>query len=317
MYTILIAGAGQLGSRHLQGVKTSVHELDIWVYDLSEDSLKVSEERYNQVVSKNEKNVHFVTTLDNVPSNLDIVIVASGSKPRAAIVKSILAGKKVKYMVLEKFLFTRLSEYEEIGSLLIEKNVKTWVNCPRRMWDGYKLIDKYIDKEKPVAFTYEDTDWGLCCNTVHYLDIFMKLCSAKDITVNIEGLIPEVFDSKRSGYVELNGKEVFNTNNGSKLTLVCSSDPVTNPHVEIENGDSVITYYEGEGLIRINKEDIKVRVHYQSGLSGVLVDQLIDTGTCDLTTYSESTKYHIAYLNTIAPFVNKLKGWTSDSCPIT
>ena len=44
MKTILIAGAGQLGSRHLQGVKTSKYELDIWVYDLSEDSLKVAEE---------------------------------------------------------------------------------------------------------------------------------------------------------------------------------------------------------------------------------------------------------------------------------
>ena len=43
MKTVLIAGAGQLGSRHLQGVKTSKHELDIWVYDLSEDSLAVAE----------------------------------------------------------------------------------------------------------------------------------------------------------------------------------------------------------------------------------------------------------------------------------
>lgn len=34
MKTILIAGAGQLGSRHLQGAKMSRNELDIWVYDL-------------------------------------------------------------------------------------------------------------------------------------------------------------------------------------------------------------------------------------------------------------------------------------------
>lgn len=93
MKTILIAGAGQLGSRHLQGVKTSKHQLDIWVYDLSEESLKVAEERYNQVESDN-KTAHFVTSIDLVPAEIDIVIVASSSKPRAAIIKSILTQNK-------------------------------------------------------------------------------------------------------------------------------------------------------------------------------------------------------------------------------
>ena len=73
MKTILIAGAGQLGSRHLQGVKTSKNELDIWVYDLCKESLKVAEVRYNQVESKN-KTAHFVDTLEEVPNNIDVLI---------------------------------------------------------------------------------------------------------------------------------------------------------------------------------------------------------------------------------------------------
>ena len=317
MNTILIAGAGQLGSRHLQGVKTSKNELDIWVYDLSEESLKIAEERYNQVESEVEKTAHFVTSLETVPSEIDIVIVASGSKPRATIVKNILASKNVKFMVLEKFLFTRLPEYEEIGALLKEKNVKTWVNCPRRMWDGYNIIDLHIDKSLPLSFSYEDTDWGLCCNTVHYVDIFMKLCGCKDIETNIENVIPEVFESKRPGYVELNGTEIFTTSNNSQLTLTCTSDTIIDPKVVIKNGDNVIMYNEGEGKVVINNNTVTVKVHYQSGLSGILVDELLTSGTCRLSTYEESSKYHIAYLSVIAPFINKIKGWTSDSCPIT
>lgn len=316
MNTVLIAGAGQLGSRHLQGVKTSKHELDIWVYDLSEESLKIAEERYNQVESEN-KMVHFVTSLEFVPENLDVVIVASGSKPRAIIVKQILASKNVKYMVLEKFLFTRLAEYEEIDNLLKEKRVETWVNCPRRMWEGYNLIEKYIDKSLPVVFSYEDTDWGLCCNTVHYIDIFMKLCGCKDIKVSIDKVIPDVFDSKRPGYVELNGTELFTTPNKSKLTLTCTSDTVIDPKVIIRNGDNVIMYNEGEGKVIINGNPVNVKVHYQSGLSGLLVDELLSTGSCRLSTYEESSRYHMDYLRVIAPFINKIKGWASDSCPIT
>lgn len=316
MNTILIAGAGQLGSRHLQGVKTSKNELDIWVYDLSEESLNVAEERYNQVESDN-KTAHFVTSLEAIPTEIDVVIVASGSKPRATIVKSILSQKHVKYMVLEKFLFSRLSEYEEIGTLLNENNVKTWVNCPRRMWDGYNLIEQYIEKKSPVNISYEDTNWGLCCNTVHYIDIFMKLCGCSTFNVDISGLIPEVLDSKRPGYVELNGTELFTTPNKSKLTLTCTSDTVIDPKVIIRNGDNVIMYNEGEGKVMINGNPVNVKVHYQSGLSGLLVDELLSTGTCRLSTYEESSRYHMDYLRVIAPFINKIKGWTSDSCPIT
>lgn len=316
MKTVLIAGAGQLGSRHLQGVKTSKYELDIWIFDVSEESLKVAEERYKQVESDN-KIAHFVTSLENVPSNIDIVIVASSSKPRAVIIKQILSLKTVKYMVLEKFLFTRVAEYDEIAQLIEKKQVKTWVNCPRRMWDGYVLIDKLINKSLPVIMEYKDSNWGLCCNTVHYLDIFMKLSGESIYALNIDGLVPEVVDSKRQGYVELNGSEVFAKDNGSKLTLTCAIEDVENPIVKINNGETRITYNEGTGKISINGEVHLVKVHYQSVLSGILVDELFETGNCRLSSYEESSEYHVGYLKGIAPFINKIKGWTSDSCPIT
>lgn len=316
MKTILIAGAGQLGSRHLQGVKTSENELDIWVYDLSRESLRVAEERYNQVESEN-KTAHFVDLLEDVPNNIDVLIVASSSKPRAIIVKQVLASKKVKYMVLEKFLFTRMSEYEEIKQLIDEKGVKTWVNCPRRMWDGYSLISQYIDSTKPVSFDYEDTDWGLCCNTVHYIDIFMLLSGSKSFSVNLDGVEPEVIDSKRAGYVELHGEEVFSTDNGSELRLLSTMKAVEDAKVVIKNGSNTILYYEGTGKVFVNGEEHDVKVHYQSGLSGILVDELLEKGTCRLATYAESSYYHKTYLSTIAPFINKIKGWTSDACPIT
>lgn len=316
MKTILIAGAGQLGSRHLQGVKTSKYELDIWVYDLSNESLKVAEERYNQIESQN-KTVHFVTSLDLVPSKLDVVIVATSSKPRAAIIKQILASKSVIYMVLEKFLFPRLIEYQEIEELIQENGVRTWVNCPRRMWEGYKMIAGYINKDKPVIFNYKDTNWGLCCNTVHYLDIFMWLNGCNSFSVNIDNLIPMVVESKRHGYVELHGTEQFETDSGSILTLTSTMESVPNPIVVIDNADTHIQYHEPTGIITINGNRYNVPVYYQSGLSGLLVDEILESGNCPLTRYNESASYHKAYLQVVAPYINKLLGCSSDSCPIT
>lgn len=317
MNTVLIAGAGQLGSRHLQGVKTSKNKLDIWVYDLSEESLKVAEERYNQVPSEVLHSVHFITSISEVPTIIDIVIVASSSKPRAAIVSDIVSSKDVKYLVLEKFLFTRVSEYDEIQSMLENKKVKTWVNCPRRMWDGYNEIARLLDSSLPVIMKYENKDWGLCCNSIHFIDIFMWLSHSSRCDINIDGLIPEIIESKRNGYVELRGHERITTDNGSILELTSSIESEGASDIIINNGNLIVKYNESAGKLIINGKETKVSVHYQSGLSGILVDQLLSKGNCQLSTYTESKYYHLEFLKKVGPFINKITGWTSDSCPIT
>lgn len=316
MNTVLIAGAGQLGSRHLQGVKNSSHELDIWVYDLSEESLKVAEERYNQVESNN-KTAHFVTILDSVPDTIDVVIVASSSKPRASIVKQILASKQVRYMVLEKFLFPRLDEYDEVGNLLKENRVKAWVNCGRRMSDTYAHVQKFINSSLPVRMQFCAENWGLCCNTIHFFDIFMQLTQESSAEVNIEKLIPKVINSKRPGYVELLGTVEFSTPNGSRLCLTSIENYEGDTSVSITNGENSIFVNEAKGVVVINNVMKQFPLTYQSTVSGILVDEILSNGECRLTDYYESSFYHKTFLRVIGPYINKLTGWTSDSCPIT
>ena len=48
--TILITGAGQLGSRYLQGLNNCRETLDIYVNDISEQSLQIAKQRWEQVV---------------------------------------------------------------------------------------------------------------------------------------------------------------------------------------------------------------------------------------------------------------------------
>ena len=47
--TILITGAGQLGSRYLQGLTNCKETLDIYVNDISERSLQIAKQRWEQV----------------------------------------------------------------------------------------------------------------------------------------------------------------------------------------------------------------------------------------------------------------------------
>ena len=67
MITNLIIGAGQLGSRHLQGLLKSEIEQVIYVLDPSENSLTVSKQRAQEVEFMHI--VKYIKDWNNIPSN--------------------------------------------------------------------------------------------------------------------------------------------------------------------------------------------------------------------------------------------------------
>ena len=317
MKNISIIGAGQLGSRHLQGLMTAQTEMNIWVVDQSLDSLNTTKERCEQVSPITVKNVNYSKSIEELPTCLDLVIVATGSKPRASIVKALLEHSTVKYLVLEKFLFMRLSDFDEIANLLSEKNVKCWVNCPRRMWPAYEEIKKVVNPDEPVVMINNGKNWGLCCNSVHRIDIWMYLAGDCDFTVDLDQVEPQIIESKRSGYVELLGTERFVSCNGDKLELGSFVDYEGSTGRIIRNAGNEIVVEEENNLWYFNGERHEVTTPFQSGLTGILADKILTTGDCRLSPYSVSVKYHKPYLKAVIDFVNRIQGTMNDSCPIT
>lgn len=317
MYKVLIVGAGQLGSRHLQGVKKAKEELDIWVCDINPESLRVAEERYEQIEAITPKVAHFVDNIEAAPKDIDVAIIPSTSISRCAIVETLLKNHTVKYMILEKFLFPRLADYEKVSALLNASKTKTYVNCPMRLYESYKKIAPMIDSNSPIQYIMEGRDWGLCCNAIHHIDMFMYLTNEHTYSVNLEKVNPEVIPSKRNGYIELRGAMRFATPKGSTLTLISDLEHEDGYLVRIQNGETLFVVNEATGDVMINGELIHTHTPYQSELSGAVVDTLINTGTCGLTTYEESKEYHKTFLSAVLPYVNKLQGCDSDCCPIT
>lgn len=317
MYNTAIIGAGQLGSRHLQGLKTSSLPMEIWVIDNNNESLKIAEDRYNAVEAVSSKSAHFINDIHGLPTELDFVVVATGSKPRAAIVKSLLSHSTVKNLILEKVLFPKLSEYDEIGNLLKSKGVKCWVNCPRRMFGYFQDVKGMLDLSKPITMKNDGKDWGLCCNAMHMIDIFLYLTGEDAYALDTTRLIPEVIESKRNGYIEINGVLEATTPKGSKLTLVCSPDFEGEAKLAIENNGKNIVIYEGKGTMYVNEYSYSFHLPYQSEMTGLLADMILKTGFCPLTTYEKSAAYHKTFIKAILDYYNKVQGTHSDLCPIT
>lgn len=317
MYRVAIIGAGQLGSRHLQGLKGAASPLAISVMDSSKDSLQISKERYEAIPSVGEKSIEYVTSIQELPKELDLVIIATGSKPRATIIKSLLDYASVKYLVLEKVLFPTLNEYKEIETLLKTKQVRCWVNCPRRMFGMYKQIKETIDTTKPIYMTNADEDWGLCCNAIHMIDLFMYLTEEISYSVETKFLNKEIEDSKRGGYIEMTGTLKILTPKGNELTLISEHNYTGEKKFLIENGDDLYGVSEGEGFcLHNNKFDYAMP--YQSQLTGVLADEILKTGGCSLTPYQTSVLYHKPFIEAMLERYNDIKGTPDNKLlPIT
>lgn len=318
MYQVAIIGAGQLGSRHLQGLKLASSPLSITVMDSNDESLNVAKERYNAVSPIGEKNINYVNSIDKLPSKLDFVIIATGSKPRAAIVQSLLNHATVKYLVLEKVLFPSLADYTNVGRLLMDKGVRCWVNCPRRMFGMYKQIKETIDLEKPVYMTNADEDWGLCCNSIHMIDIFLYLTGETTYSVETKYLNDKIEDSKRGGYIEMTGTLKISTPKGNELTLISEKNFKGEKNFMIENGEDMYVISEGDGKLSMNGNTYQYSMPYQSQLTGILADELLITGGCSLTPYNSSVEYHKPFIEAMLAKYNDIMGSSNNKIlPIT
>lgn len=317
---ILIIGAGQLGSRHLQGALLSLNALDILVIDPSLNSLNVSRERAAQVETGHSNTR--ITYQCDMPSDLqiDVCIISTAAQYRAQVTKQLLRRNTVKHIIFEKVLFQALSEYDEIGALLESSETKGWVNCPRRLFPTYVSIEKQLDTSLPIDMYVKGNAWGMACNSVHFIDLFSFLIHRSDISVKASQLVPEVIESKRLGFFETVGKLSFAA---GKHSLVVESGIEETPElvISLSNGGVTHTINEIEGTWLEKDGDTFVEhTHsalFQSQLTGVCIDEIVDTDFCKLTPYSESCEIHTPFITTLIEHMSMILNKKLDVCPIT
>lgn len=319
-YNIVIIGAGQLGSRHLQGLKTADLPMSIYVVDNSSISLDTAKERYDQVDHNPRiESIHYLKSTDDLPQNIDLAIIATGSQSRRAIIETLLSTKIVRNLILEKVLFPSLGDYNAIQTLLISQNLleNTWINCPMRLFGGLNKLKSLLITDQSFLFELSGGNWGLACNTIHYLDLCAYLFNVSDYTVSCKELNSIIYPSKRTGYIEFSGTLNIQTKQQGIIRLTDThetNDPIkirlTQPHFECivdEDNNKIIT----------SNETFCLGMKYQSQLTGLVAEQILLRGTCGLTPYAESARLHLTFLQPLVTFYNNLTGKNEDNCPIT
>src|ERR1051326_5817460 len=122
MYRIAIIGAGQLGSRHLQAMAHLQIAVELFAVDPSEISLQTAQARWNEVGGLT-KGVKFLDRIEQLPTAIDLAIIATGSAMRRLVIDQLTDYCAVRYMILEKFLFQQEKDFTEVSELLNRKKV--------------------------------------------------------------------------------------------------------------------------------------------------------------------------------------------------
>src|SRR3989338_493757 len=135
---VIIIGAGNIGSRHLQALRAVKISLEIIVVDPAQNSLNLSKERYQTMPrGKHEHKISFFTEIPDNLKSVDLGIIATCSDTRAEITRKLLAKTKVRHLVLEKLLFNKKKDYKSIG-LLLKKNKNCLLCNLGRLWTYYQ-----------------------------------------------------------------------------------------------------------------------------------------------------------------------------------
>ncbi|TFH39799.1 MAG: hypothetical protein E4G95_00105 [Bacteroidia bacterium] len=322
---ILLVGAGQLGSRHLQGLKRSGMPLRIDVVDPGQESLLLAEKRFSEVAEPGAGYiVNFNRTFDTVePLAFEVAIIATNSDIRDRVVDQVLKRFTVKYLVLEKVAYQSEVVYREQMQKIKEHGVKAWINCPRRIYPFYMALRDQLADEAHINVIVEGGNWGLGCNSIHFIDLFAYLSGGEDVRLSFSSLDEKIGESKRKGFIEFSGILGFTGSRG-KLVLIDNLGTHMPAQITITGKNKRITVNEFFREVERRVLDTggaeterDVQFPFQSDLTGNVVKDLIGKGECGLTTIEESFLYHSIILNIFSEHLTKVRGYRSESCPIT
>ncbi len=325
MYNILLIGAGQLGSRHLQGLMKCPLPARIEVIEPSEKNRNTAIERVRQTkFPDNKAELKFCKSLDEVSCRkADLVIIATNSDVRAEIVTELTGMVKVRYLILEKVVYQSMEVFNQQVLLLEKRNIKTWVNYPRRIYPFYIDLKRELSGSEKISLTVSGSNWGLGCNSLHFIDLLGFLTDCTEYKTDYVLLDPEILQSKRQGFVEFTGSMGFSSPGGS-LHLVSYNHSEIPVLVEVttakgrwmitEGRNNVVLYRQEDGY----KPEIRQKVFpFQSDITGAVAEEIITTGDCGLTSLKESFAQHSLLLPVFNNHLFAIRGVKTDNCPIT
>lgn len=323
MHRVLVVGAGNIGSRHVQALARVGGPLAITVVDPIADSLELTRSRIaDSPAAENGHEFEFSNELPRHVQEIDVAIIATTAAVRRQVVEDLLGTCNVRAVVLEKVLFQRIEDYQAVERLLHRHSVPAWVNCPRRLQPIYRNLKARLSGQQRLFYTCSGGNWGMASNAIHLVDHLCFLSGERDFRFSTAFLDPGHIETKRPGFKEVTGTLIGGSRGGSSIVLQSMRDATAPSTIEIVAREETFVIEESRGVLLVfsNQDGQEVerqefRIAPQSQLTNVVIEDLLATGSCGLTPFSESVALHLPLLQALAAHFSD--GTRSGVVPIT
>ncbi len=324
---ILLAGCGQLGSRHLQAMATLADVGEMIVVDPNPAALELGKSRLGQVNDLNPSiSYQWLTDLGQAPAQGDLCVVATQAKGRLELIEQICSRLGYRRFLIEKIVTQSMEEYRRLLALAERERLSIWVNCQTRTFSVDQYIKKLLRPQEPILLSDVGGNHGLATYGVHVADLFLFFDGTNDITLSGIHIEPVLHPSKRgTDLFDLSGTITGYSEKGSHLIMSFAgahqSPDIINlitPHSRFVVDHIHEQAFESHEASGWKWNPIAVEGNWViSQTSRSIVKDILVKGTCGLPTLSECFPSHAFILNALKPAFERLLGSRQESCPVT
>jgi len=312
---VAVIGIGGIGLRHLQScANLPSSEYEVYAVDILPENLQEAE------YCIKESSIQYLDSMDLLPSEIDVAIVATQANVRAQVTRDLVEKKCIKAIVLEKVLFQKIEDYEDIKLLFEKHHIRGFVNCHRRLWPAYKALKKELKDEIVTEVSVKGSTWDMGCNGIHYIDLIGFLLNSDYYRVTQFRPESDLQESKRVGALFIAGEleGVFKDSCCFILSTLGTNEDFKEIRVVLKNSSEIVIKETASSVkIYRNKQLIQsYKIPFQSELTENTVHDICINNKCGLTPYTESQNLHLIFMDTIFNYLKKIQPGL-EGCPIT
>jgi predicted dehydrogenase len=190
----LIIGAGRMGVRHAQGLKTVEGLSSAVVSDINETVL----ENAKQQIDDLRFNYSLLDKVDG--SGYDICVIAATASNRIDLVKK-AQQLKAKHILIEKPLGQSLAQVKELFDYAQKSNLNCYVNLNMRLYESFINLKNDLNNlpqlQGEKTITVNTGTLGIGANGIHYLDLLYFLLDADEAELTSAEVDEQVIPSGR------------------------------------------------------------------------------------------------------------------------
>ena len=292
-YNILLIGLGNIGGHYLESLNKINLDLDIYIKDKNLQISKIFYKKFlvNNNLKKNIK-IKVIKSFNDIKTKIDLAILSSTSERRYQIIKSVYDKVFVKNWIIEKVIAQNVIDLKRISKIIRKNNSKAYVSTIKKLEDIYKFIkDKFQRKIQYINFI--GNNWGMACNSIHYIDLFEYLLNSK---INHLYFLnnKKWFVSKRKFFFEVNGIILGTFQNGATTKIICGdSYPMQNKiTIKLVNGKK-IEIFDDKKFILYQKKIKRFKNQNLSDLMPNVIRNILLELDSGLTSIDSSITQHI------------------------